>query len=100
MRKYTLASSSARDTVDLRDYRQTIEIAVHTVMPSAIVQVEAGCYYVSPTPSQRDAVRIGQLICQSELKTHCIRIPKLFCSIDIGGNKTHERKSKHSGGHY
>lgn len=100
MRKYTLASSSARDYVDLRDYQQTIEDAVHTVMPTATVQVEAGCYYVSPTPSQGDAVRIGRLICQSDLKEHCIQIPKLFSSINLGGSTSNERKSKHNGGHH
>ena len=100
MRKYTLASPAARDTVDLRDYRQTIETAVHAVMPTASVQVEAGCYYVSPTPSQGDAVRIGRLICQSELKEHCIQIPKLFSSINLGGSTSNERKSKRNGGHH
>lgn len=100
MRKYTLASSSARDSVDLRDYRQTIEDAVHKVIPSATVQVETGCYYVSPTPSQGDAVRIGRLICQSDLKVHCIQIPKLFSSINLGGSKKNGNKHKHNGGHH
>lgn len=100
MRKYTLASSSARDSVDLRDYQQTIEDAVHTVMPTATVQVEASCYYVSPTPSQGDAVRIGRLICQSDLKVHCIQIPKLFSSINLGGSKKNGNKRKHHGGYH
>lgn len=99
MRKYTLASQSARKSVDLRNYTDIITDAVHSVMPTATVRVEQNCYYVSPTPSQGDAVRIGRLICQSQLKQHCILIPKLFSSIEIGGKEQHGTK-KHIGGHY
>ena len=99
MRKYTLASHSAKNSVDLRDYEAIITEAVHSVIPTAIVRVEQDCYYVSPTPSQGDAVRIGRLICQSQLKQHCILIPKLFSSIEIGGKEQHGTK-KLTGGHH
>ena len=83
MRKYTLASSQERQTVDLRDYASVITEAVHAYMPSAAVRVERDCYYVSPTPSQSEAIKIGRQICQSELKRSCVKIPKLFSSIEV-----------------
>lgn len=99
MRKYTLASQSARQNVDLRNYTDIITDAVHSVMPTATVRVEKDFYTVVPTPSQGSAVKIGRLICQSQLKQHCILIPKLFSSIEIGGNEQHGTK-KHVGGHF
>ena len=50
MRRYTLASPESRKAVDLRDYKEVIEKAVHGVMPSAMVRVEKDAYYVHPTP--------------------------------------------------
>ena len=99
MRKYTLASQNARKSVDLRNYTDIITDAVHSVMPTATVQVEKDFYTVTQAPSQGDAVRIGRLICQSQLKQHCILIPKLFSSIEIGGKEQHGTK-KHTGGHH
>lgn len=100
MRKYTLASSDARSAVDLRNYRNIIESAIHEIMSQAIVTVEQDCYYVSPTPSKGDAIRIGRLICKSGLSSHCIQIPKLFSSIEIK-EETHDRKEhKHPGRHH
>ena len=99
MRKYTLASQSARKSVDLRNYTDIITDAVHSVIPTATVRVEQDCYYVSPTLSQSEAVRVGRLICQSQLKQHCILIPKLFSSIEIGGKEQHGTK-KYTGGHH
>ena len=83
MRKYTLASPESRSTVDLRDYRAIIESAVQEIMPAAKVIVESDCYYVSPSPKRGDAVKIGRLICKSDLNRHCVQIPKLFTSIPI-----------------
>ena len=83
MRKYTLASPSARGTVDLRDFEDIITEAVRQVLPKATVKVEASCYYVEPAPSQGDAIKIGRQICQSKLKEHCVQIPKLFTSIEL-----------------
>ena len=99
MRKYTLASPSAKVSVDLRNYQNVIIEAVHEYMPTAVVRVEADCYYVSPTPSKGDAIRIGRKICESSLKEHCIQIPKLFSSIEIGGRKKHGTKPNPMGGH-
>ena len=101
MRKYTLASKDAKDTVDLRDYRQIIEDAVHGVLPNATVQVTEEYYTVSPTPEQGAAIRIGREICKSKLKKYCVQIPKLFSSIEIEEVRpdgTEERKTR-SGGH-
>ena len=104
MRRYTLASPDARLAVDLRDYAAIIEEAVHAVMPTAKVQVEHDCYYVAPTPTQGDAVRIGRQICRSTLNKHCVKIPKLFSSIEVDEVKeeTNDRESEqqHHGGHH
>ena len=79
MRKYTLASSSAKSTVDLTDYTEVITAAVHEVMPKANVIVEKDCYYVDPAPSKGDAIRIG---------------------IPMKEAKHEERKQQLSGGHH
>lgn len=103
MRKYTLASPTAKTTVDLRDYTDIIIGAVHAVMPSAIVTVEETFYTVDPTPTQGSAIKIGRQICQSALKTYCIQIPKLFCSVEVEPKTKEEdengTKPKHIGGH-
>lgn len=83
MRKYTLASVEDRETVDLRNYEAVITEAVHAALPNAVVTVEKNCYYVTPTPSQGEAIRIGRQICQSPLKHYCVQIPKLFSGIEI-----------------
>ena len=83
MRKYTLASKDARSNVDLREYQSVIQKAVKEIMPAASVTVEKDCYYVSPTPKQGDAVRIGRLICKSALSRQCVFIAKLFSSIEV-----------------
>ena len=100
MRRYTLASSDARGEVDLRDYRDVIEEAIHEIVPSAQVTVEKDCYYVSPTPAKGDAIKIGRLICKSDLNHHCIQLPKLFTSIPVKEDKHEEQQPKHPGGHH
>lgn len=102
MRKYTLAASSSKGNVDLRNYRAVIVEAVQEVMPGATVTVEQDCYYVDPTPKPGDARKIGKQICKSDLSQHCVLIPKLFTSIEITEEATNERTepSKHPGGHY
>ena len=103
MRKYTLASSDARSSVDLRAYAEIIESAIHEVMPHAIVQVEKDYYCVDPTPKQGDAIRIGRQICRSALCQYCVQIPKLFSSIEIKpvieGEKRDGTKQS-DGGHF
>lgn len=100
MRKYTLASPESRSTVDLRDYRAIIESAVQEIMPAAKVIVESDCYYVSPAPERGNAVKIGRLICKSDLNHHCIQLPKLFTSIPVKEDKHEEQQPKHPGGHH
>ena len=63
VKRYTLASGDARRNVDLRDYKDIIVEAVATVMTEkdVTVVVEKDCYYLSPSPSQGEAVKIGRL---------------------------------------
>jgi len=99
MRKYTLASAE-RDDVDLRIFQSEITNAIHEVMPTARVRVDKDCYYVSPTPARGDAIRIGRKICESDLKHYCIKVPKLFNNVEIGGqNGTQKPEKTHVGGH-
>lgn len=102
MRKYTLAASGSKGTVDLRNYESVIVEAVHAVMPNASVTVEPDCYYVAPTPKPGDARKIGRQICKSGLSHHCIQIPKLFTSVEIKEEAKNERttEQKHLGGHH
>ena len=103
MRRYTLASKGAKTGVDLRDYRQVIEDAVHEVLPHAEVKVEADCYYVEPTPKQGDAVKIGRAICKSKLRKHCIQISKLFSSVEVELEEVRpdgKTKAVRHGGHH
>ena len=83
MRRYSLVSSTARSDVDLRDYAEVITEAVHSVMPKAKVRVLQDCYYVSPSPDQSQAVKIGRIICQSKLRKYCVMVPKLFISYEM-----------------
>ena len=102
MRKYTLASSDARSSVDLRVYTEIIESAVHEFMPHAVVQVEKDYYCVDPTPKQGEAIRIGRQICKSGLCQYCVQIPKLFSSIEIEPIAKEEKKdgTTINGGNY
>lgn len=83
MRKYTLASLSARGEVDLRCYQTEIESAVLSVMPKAVVTIYEDYYTVSPSPDKGDATRIGRRISKTVLGQYCIHIPKLFNGEEI-----------------
>ena len=100
MKRYELASVSARQDVDLRDYAEIIQGAVHNVIPKAWVKVEQDCYFVSPTPTQGEAIKIGRQICQSQLKVHCVQIPKLFTSIELEEEEHGTTRKKPVGGHH
>ena len=104
MRKYSLASKTAKQDVDLRDYRDDIVAAVHAAMPDAHVEVYAEYYTVSPIPERGAAIRIGRTLSNKDiLGRHCITIPKLFNgeTIDIKKECNHEPKKKScNGGHY
>jgi len=105
MRKYTLASSTARKNVDLREYRDIIEEAVHSILPSATVTVNSDCYMVSPTPSKSQAIKIGRKICQSAMAQYCVQIPKLFISTELSDitkeeNNDKQNQQKCIGGHF
>ena len=99
MRKYSLASTDAKRTVDLRDYSQLIEETVHEIIPEASVSVYETYYIVSPTPSRGDAIKIGRKLSSMELGKYCIQIPKLFTSRSIKENERDGKKTQH-GGHY
>lgn len=99
MRRYTLASLSARNDVDLRDFEGIIVDAVHSVCPTATILVEKDCYYVSPTPQKGDAVKIGRQICKSALCKYCVHIPKLFSSIEVK-ERSNVREQQPLGGHF
>ena len=105
MRVYHLSSSVARSTVDLRNYESVITEAVTTVMSGkdVIVVVNKDSYTVSPTPSQSQAIRIGRLICKSDLNQYCIQIPKLFTGENIETKEeSNEPRNKNDrmGGHH
>ena len=102
MRRYYLASSDDRETVDLRDYKETIETAVHKYMPQARVEVSERYYTVDPTPDRGDAIRIGRILSDKDiLGKYCVKIPKLFCSEEMekGSVIADGRKKKCIGGH-
>lgn len=101
MRKYSLASPEAKKQVDLRDYSAEICEAVHQVLPMAKVVVEKDCYYIHGTLEHGEAIKIGRLICQSDLKKYCVQVPKLFSSIEleeVSANAT--ITTERAGGHH
>lgn len=105
MRKYYLANTESRDSVDLRDYRDEIRAAILSVMPNAQIVVSAKWYSVSPTPERGVAIKIGRLLSSKDLLgKHCVQIPKLFNSIAIDDRKEKENndraKQKPLGGHF
>lgn len=83
MRQYTLASLEARTEVDLKDFRDEIETAVHEVLPMAQVEVYTASYTVSPTPERGDAIRIGRRLSRTNLGKYCVQAPKLFCGENL-----------------
>lgn len=104
MRKYYLANTDARGSVDLRDYRAEIRAAVHSVMPNAQIVVSEKWYSVSPTPERGAAIKIGRLLSSKDLLgRHCIQVPKLFNSIAVSERKekkSNDRtKQQSTGGH-
>ena len=102
MRRYTLASISARDEVDLRDFQSLIEETVHEFLPTAKVVVAQDYYTVAPEPDRGNAIRIGRRLCQAALGKHCVQIPKLFNSQKIEEETKEETKhgtEKCHGGH-
>ena len=102
MKKYTLASSTARKDVDLRDHEDVIVKSVTDVMGLRVdkVVVEQDCYYVSPTPTKGEAIRIGRSICKSGLGRHCVQIPKLFLSVEMEEENNDNTKQQQHGGHH
>ncbi|MBR5157291.1 MAG: hypothetical protein IKW59_05950 [Clostridia bacterium] len=101
MRKYTLASTKARNDVDLRQFSKFIEETVHEFMPEAMVEVEQNYYTVSPIPQKGIAVRIGRKLCSNKaMGKHCVKIPKLFYGINIDVKETKNEKQKRNGGHF
>ena len=83
MKKYRLACSEKRNSVDLRDFKDIIIDAVAEVLPNATVIVEQDYYMIIPPPTKGEAISIGKKICKSDLNRHCIMINKLFCSEDF-----------------
>ena len=101
MRKYTLANSSCRGVVDLRDYEDIIVSAVLEFAPGTTVTVTKDYYTVSEPLTQSQAVRIGRRICESNLSQHCIKLSKLFNSTLVKEKTDDKRnKQKQIGGHH
>lgn len=58
LQKYTLCSSSARESIDLRKSEKKIMKAVLAVKPNAQVHVEKDCYYADLT--RGEGIRVGK----------------------------------------
>ena len=101
MRKYSLADGSKRGAVDLRDYEDIIVAAVQEFAPGTTVAVCKDYYIVNDQLTQSQAVKIGRRICESDLKSHCIKLSKLFNS-KIVKEKTNDNREeqKRPGGHH
>lgn len=60
--------------------------------------------YMLASASEREEVKIGRKICQSNLKKSCITISKLFSSVEINGGgqsgTKEQREQPFAGGHY
>ncbi len=82
MKKYTLASPDARKKVDLRNYAQIIENAVHDVAPDAVVNVYKD-YYTVDSITKGQSIKIGRKICASALGSNCITLYKLFNGKEV-----------------
>ena len=100
IRKYTLANSSCRGVVDLRDYEDIIVSAVLEFAPGSTVTVCKDYYTVNEALTQSQAVRIGRRICESNLSQHCIKLSKLFNSTLVKEKTDDGNKQKQAGGHY
>ena len=103
MRKYSLADSTKRSQVDLRNYKDIIVAAVQEFAPGSTVTVARDHYTVKEPLTHSQAVRIGRRICESKLGHYCISIQlsKLFNSTIIQEVSNDSRnKQKQAGGHH
>lgn len=83
MRKYYLASSKYRNSVNLRDYKQVITDAVHSEMPDTKLTIHADYYTLDEQPTRGQAIRIGRKIAGSSLGKYCMIRPILFVGKNI-----------------
>lgn len=72
MRVYKLAAPYHRSYVDLRDFKDIIEQAVHKEVPDAKVIVKEDCYEIDKDISKGDAIRIGRTLASGELSQYCL----------------------------
>ena len=87
MKKYTLASPEARQTLDLTNYSTIITEAVHDVVPDAVVTVYKE-YYTVDHISKGESIKVGRKICASVLGKYCITLNKLFSGKEVENDKT------------
>ena len=107
MRSYSIISKQGKE-LDLRDYRDIIEMAVLSANSDAIVNVYESNYTVSPSPTKGQAIKTGREICKSDLGKYCIHVPKLFQSVEVEEtndleevSKSNDKNSKQpTGGHH
>ena len=78
MRVYKLAAPYHRSYVDLRDFKDIIEQAVHKEVPNAKVVVKEDCYEIDKDISKGDAIRIGRTLASGELGQYCLQRATLF----------------------
>ena len=78
MRVYKLAAPYHRSYVDLRDFKDIIEQAVHKEVPDAKVVVKEECYEIDKDISKGDAIRIGRTLASGELGQYCLQRANLL----------------------
>ena len=84
MREFTLSSQEARNNVDLREYKELIQETVKEEIPDAEVIVKERNYFVNPSPTKGQAIRIGKKLSKCKnLGEYCTYVPKLFNGREI-----------------
>ena len=86
MRIYRLANADKRKTIDLRNYSETIESIVTSIVPNATVIVNESEYIILTEISKGQVIKIGRGLAQSELGDFCMSRPILFIGEKSNNN--------------
>lgn len=82
MRKFSLASPEARETVDLTAHEKLITDTVKSIIPNAKVKVYEHFYTIDHV-TKGQSIKIGKVLSKScNLGKYCIQISKLFSGTE------------------
>lgn len=74
-KEYCLVNKSARESIDLIDYKNVIENAYAKVNKDLIIRVHSNFYEVIGNLTKRQAIEAGKIIAKSTLGMYSVKYP-------------------------